>query len=113
MDDLGRIQKLKKFMESHGCDFPEEANYGKRMNRKSKFTPAYILIIPLPSDNVRRARAAHCDAQDALKVGNLDEAVEAADEMMFLLALHRIINPLVEIDMAGRLVSLQIKVTRL
>ena len=30
--------------------------------------------------------------------------------MMFLLALHRIINPLVEIDMAGRLVSLQIKI---
>ena len=37
MDDLGKIQKLKKFMESHGCDFPEDANYGKRMNKKSKF----------------------------------------------------------------------------
>ena len=50
---------------------------------------------------------------DALKVGNLDDAVKAADEMMYLLALHRIINPLVEIDMAGKLVSLQIKVIRL
>ena len=70
----------------------------------------YTFIISLPSDNVRRARAAHRDALDTLKVGNLDDAVEAADEMMYLLALHRIINPLVEIDMAGHLVSLQIKV---
>ena len=38
MDDLGKIQKLKKFMESHGCDFPEDVNYRKRMNKKSKFT---------------------------------------------------------------------------
>ena len=47
---------------------------------------------------------------DALKVGNLDDAAEAADEMCFLLALTRIINPLVEIDMAGKLVSVQLKV---
>ena len=73
----------------------------------------YICIISLPSDNVCRARAAHRDALDALKVGNLDDAVEAADEMMYLLALQRIINPLVEIDMAGHLVLLQIKVIHL
>ena len=37
MDGLGKVQKLKKFMESHGCDFPEEADYGKRKNKQSKF----------------------------------------------------------------------------
>ena len=58
-------------------------------------------------------RAAHRDALAALRAGNLEEATEAADEMMYLLALHRILNPLVEIDMAGHLVSTNIKVTRL
>ena len=64
----------------------------------------------LSSDNVRRARSAYSDALEALKVGNPEDAAEAADEMCFLLALSRIIDPLVEIDNAGKLVSVQIKV---
>ena len=47
---------------------------------------------------------------EALKLGNLEDAAEAADEMCYLLALSRIIDPLVEIDNAGKLVSVQIKV---
>ena len=46
MDDLGKIQKLKRFMESNGCDFPEEVNNGQRMNRKSKFISVFILLLP-------------------------------------------------------------------
>ena len=38
MEGLGKVQKLKKFMESNGVDFPEEADYGKRKNKQSKFT---------------------------------------------------------------------------
>ena len=64
----------------------------------------------LSSDNVRRARLAYSNALEALKLGNLEDAAEAADEMCYLLALSRIIDPLVEIDNAGKLVSVQIKV---
>ena len=37
MEGLGKVQKLKRFMESNGVDFPEEADYGKRKNKQSKF----------------------------------------------------------------------------
>ena len=47
MDDLGKIQKLKRFLEDNGLDFPEEANYGKRMNRKSKFTFVLYSYYPI------------------------------------------------------------------
>ena len=46
MNDLGKIQKLKRFLEDNGFDFPEEANYGKRMNKKSKSTSVFILLLP-------------------------------------------------------------------
>ena len=36
MEGLGKVQKLKKFMESNGVDFRESADYGKRKNRQSK-----------------------------------------------------------------------------
>ena len=49
-------------------------------------------------------------AQQALQANNLEEALEALDEMMTLLALHRIHQPLVELDMAAQLISTNIKV---
>ena len=70
----------------------------------------YIHIISLSSDNVRRARQAYSDALEALKLGNLEDAADAANEMCYLLALTKIIDPLVEVDNAGKLVSVQIKV---
>ena len=40
----------------------------------------------------------------------MEDAADAANEMCYLLALTKIIDPLVEVDNAGKLVSLQIKV---
>ena len=37
MEGLGKVQRLKKFMESCGAKFPQEADYGKRKNKQSKF----------------------------------------------------------------------------
>ena len=45
-----------------------------------------------------------------MKLGNLEDAADAANEMCYLLALTKIIDPLVEVDNAGKLVSVQIKV---
>ncbi len=49
-------------------------------------------------------------AQQALRANNLDEASEALAEMMTLLALQRIRQPLVELDLAAHLISTNIKV---
>ena len=45
-----------------------------------------------------------------MKLNNLEDAADAANEMCYLLALTKIIDPLVEVDNAGKLVSIQIKV---
>ena len=45
-----------------------------------------------------------------MKLGNLEDAADAANEMCYLLALTKIIDPLVEVDNAGKLVAIQIKV---
>ena len=47
---------------------------------------------------------------EAFKLGNIEDAAEAANEMCTLLAAAKIIDPLVEVDNAGKLVSVQIKV---
>ena len=47
---------------------------------------------------------------EAFKLGNIEEAAEAANEMCTLLAAAKIIDPLVEVDNAGKLVSIQLKV---
>ena len=71
----------------------------------------WIISIPLfCSDNVYRTRAAHREALQALWDNDLDEATDAADEMMYLLALQKINQPLVELDMAGHLIATSIKV---
>ena len=44
MSVLGKTQKLKRYLEDNGFTFPAEANYGKRMNKKSTF-----LTIDIPS----------------------------------------------------------------
>ena len=93
-----------------GPSFPKRPITAKgRIDRVSSLL-IYIYIISLSSDNVRRARHAYSDALEALKLGNLEDAAAAADEMCYLLALTKIIDPLVEVDNAGKLVSVQIKV---
>ena len=93
-----------------GPSFPKRPiTAGGRTNRVSLLL-IYIYGILLFLDNVKRARLAYSDALEALKLGNLEDAAEAADEMCYLLALTRIIDPLVEVDNAGKLVSVQIKV---
>ena len=47
---------------------------------------------------------------EAFKLGNIEEAAEAANEMCTLLAAAKINDPLVEVDNAGKLVSIQLKV---
>ena len=59
---------------------------------------------------MRRARHAYAEALEAMKLGNLEDAADAANEMCYLLALTKIIDPLVEVDNAGKLVAIQIKV---
>ena len=43
MEGLGKVQRLKKYMESCGAKFPQEADYGKRKNRQSTFT-SYLYL---------------------------------------------------------------------
>ena len=93
-----------------GPSFPKRPITAKGRIDRVSLLLSYIYIISLFLDNVRRARLAYSDALEALKLGNLEDAAEAADEMCYLLALSRIIDPLVEIDNAGKLVSVQIKV---
>ena len=64
----------------------------------------------LSLDIVRRSRQAYADAEEALRLGNIEDAEEAANEMCTLLAADKINDPLVEVDNAGKLVSVQIKV---
>ena len=71
---------------------------------------AIIPILLFCLDNVLRARRAHDEALQALRDNDLDEATDAAHEMMYLLALQKINQPLVELDMAGHLIATNIKV---
>ena len=106
-----KVQRLKRFMESHGAKFPKDVDYGKRRNRQSKPTPFFLThFISLSLDIVRRSRQAYADAEEALRLGNIEDAEEAANEMCTLLAADKINDPLVEVDNAGKLVSVQIKV---
>ena len=93
-----------------GPSFPKRPITAKGRTDRVSLLLIYIYVISLFLDNVRRARLAYSDALEALKLGNLEDAAEAADEMCYLLALTRIIDPLVEVDNAGKLVSVQIKV---
>ena len=106
-----KVQRLKRFMESHGAKFPKDVDYGKRRNRQSKPTFFFLThFISLSLDIVRRSRQAYADAEEALRLGNIEDAEEAANEMCTLLAADKINDPLVEVDNAGKLVSVQIKV---
>ena len=106
-----KVQRLKRFMESHGAKFPKDVDYGKRRNRQSKPTSFFLThFISLSLDIVRRSRQAYADAEEALRLGNIEDAEEAANEMCTLLAADKINDPLVEVDNAGKLVSVQIKV---
>ena len=93
-----------------GPSFPKRPITAEGRTNRVSLLLIYIYVISLFLDNVRRARLAYADALEALKQGNLEDAAEAADEMCYLLALTRIIDPLVEVDNAGKLVSVQIKV---
>ena len=39
MSAPGKLQKLKKYLEDNGLDFPDGANHGTRANKKSKSQP--------------------------------------------------------------------------
>ena len=82
---------------------------GRGRTRKVSAQPP-IIFITFFTDNVYRARAAHREALQALRDNDLDEATDAADKMMYLLALQKIHQPLVELDMAGHLIATSIKV---
>ena len=45
MEGLGKVQRLKRYMESCGAKFPKEADYGKRKNRQSKFISLFISLL--------------------------------------------------------------------
>ena len=45
MEGLGKVQRLKRFMESCGAEFPKEADYGKRKNRQSKFITLSVSLL--------------------------------------------------------------------
>ena len=78
--------------------------------RKVSPNLAIIPILLFCLDNVFRARRAHDEALQALRDNDLDEATDTAHEMMYLLVLQKINQPLVELDMAGHLIATNIKV---
>ena len=45
MEGLGKVQRLKRFMESCGAKFPKEADYGKRKNRQSESISLSLSIL--------------------------------------------------------------------
>ena len=111
MSFIGKVQRMKHYLEENGLRFPTEVNQGSRTNRQSKFYPLISSYSSLSRiDNVFRSRMVLRVAQQALRANNLEEASEALAEMMTLLALQRIRQPLVELDLAAHLISTNIKV---
>ena len=90
--------------------FPMEPITAREQTRRVSLNSVVIPIFPLCLDNVFRARRTYDEAVQALRDNDLDEATDAAHEMLYLLALQKINQPLVELDMAGKLISINIKV---
>ena len=109
----GKTQRVKRHLEEQGLRFPTDVNQGDMTNRQSKFYPLTFSHSFLScTDNVFRSRMVLKLAHQALRANDLDGASEALAQMMTLLALQRIRQPLVELDLVAHLISTNIKVIR-
>ena len=112
MNALGKTQKMKRHLQDQGLTFPASVDQGAIINRQSK---SYLFLSFHASsslDNVFRARLILKVVFQAVRANDLVGAEEALGQMMTLLALTRIRQPLVELDLVAHLISNNVKVTR-
>ena len=113
MNALGKTQKMKRHLQDQGLTFPASVDQGAIINRQSKSYPFFLSFhASFSLDNVFRARLILKVVFQAVRANDLVGAEEALGQMMTLLALTRIRQPLVELDLVAHLISNNIKVTR-
>ena len=112
MNVLGKTQKMKRHLQDQGLTFPASVDQGAIINRQSKSYLFYYFHASSSLDNVFRARLILKVVFQAVRANDLVGAEEALGQMMTLLALTKIRQPLVELDLVAHLISNNIKVTR-
>ena len=114
MNALGKTQKMMRHLQDQGLTFPTSVDQGEMINRQSKFPPplTFHVSFSLCADNVFRARLILKVVFQSVRANDLDSAEEALGQMMTVLAMTKIRQPLVELDFAAHLISNSIKVTR-
>ena len=96
MNVLSKTQKMKEHLQREGLSFPATVDQGEMINRQN---------------NVFRARLLLKTVFQYLRANDLDAAETVLNQMMTVLAMTRIRDPLVEVDFAAHLIANNMKVT--